>query len=306
VLNSRTLPNSRVPALLVAIGVAAIVAIGVYVFFSSSHTRVSKVPAVPAPGGSVSLPSPHHVVIVIEENKSYAQIIGNRAAPYINRLAARGALFTQSYGIAHPSQPNYLALFSGRPNRNGDSCVFNDPRPDAPNIGSELIAAHRTFVGFAEGLPAPGSTACSAGQYARKHAPWTHFTNVPAEDSKPLTALGDYAALPTLAYVVPDVLNDMHSASIERGDAWLQRTLEPLVTWAMHNDTLVILTWDESSAALTNHIPTIFIGPMVQPGRYSTTVSHYRVLRTIEEFYHVPALGGATSVAPITEIWEKR
>ncbi|MBU1775992.1 MAG: alkaline phosphatase family protein, partial [Gammaproteobacteria bacterium] len=62
---------------------------------------------------SSELPRPDHIVIVIEENKSFAQIIGNEDAPYINELARRGALFTQSYGITHPSQPNYLALFSG-------------------------------------------------------------------------------------------------------------------------------------------------------------------------------------------------
>ena len=61
---------------------------------------------------SGSLPRPDNIVIVIEENKSFSQIIGNREAPYINELAKHGSLFTQSYGITHPSQPNYLALFS--------------------------------------------------------------------------------------------------------------------------------------------------------------------------------------------------
>src|SRR5438270_392857 len=59
------------------------------------------------------LPVPDHVVVVIEENHSYSSIIGNSMAPYINQLAKTGALFTNSYGIEHPSQPNYLQLFSG-------------------------------------------------------------------------------------------------------------------------------------------------------------------------------------------------
>ncbi len=59
------------------------------------------------------VPRPDHVVIVIEENHSYSEIIGSSSAPYINSLAAQGALFTQSYAITHPSQPNYLDLFSG-------------------------------------------------------------------------------------------------------------------------------------------------------------------------------------------------
>ena len=56
---------------------------------------------------------PDHVVIVIEENHSFASIIGSSSAPYINSLAQQGALFTQSFGVEHPSQPNYLDLFSG-------------------------------------------------------------------------------------------------------------------------------------------------------------------------------------------------
>ena len=56
---------------------------------------------------------PAHVVVVIEENHGYERIIGNPDAAFINELAADGALLTNSHGIQHPSQPNYLALFSG-------------------------------------------------------------------------------------------------------------------------------------------------------------------------------------------------
>ncbi|RPH78538.1 MAG: acid phosphatase, partial [Nitrospiraceae bacterium] len=55
------------------------------------------------------LPRPDHIVIVIEENHSYSQIIDSPDAPYINKLAAQGAVFTQSFGVTYPSQPNYLA-----------------------------------------------------------------------------------------------------------------------------------------------------------------------------------------------------
>src|SRR5262245_22506153 len=57
------------------------------------------------------VPSPDKVVIVIEENHGESQIIGSASAPYINTLAANGALFTQSYAVTHPSEPNYLALY---------------------------------------------------------------------------------------------------------------------------------------------------------------------------------------------------
>ncbi|PKR86226.1 alkaline phosphatase family protein [Heyndrickxia camelliae] len=72
-----------------------------------------------------NLPKPKHIIIVVVENHSYNQIIGNKDAPYINQLADHGVLFTNSHGIAHPSQPNYLALFSGDTQGvTGDSCLI--------------------------------------------------------------------------------------------------------------------------------------------------------------------------------------
>src|SRR5262249_29547867 len=56
---------------------------------------------------------PDNIVIVIEENHSFSEIIGSASAPYINSLAQQGALFTNSFAIEHPSEPNYLDLFSG-------------------------------------------------------------------------------------------------------------------------------------------------------------------------------------------------
>ena len=83
------------------------------------------------------------------ENRSYDDIIGNPRAPYINELAAGGALFTQSYAVAHPSQPNYLALFSGSTQGiHDDSCPHTF---DGPNLGRSLVDAGRSFVGLLRG-----------------------------------------------------------------------------------------------------------------------------------------------------------
>src|SRR5215813_13786392 len=122
---------------------------------------------------------PDHIVIVIEENHSFSEIIGSSSAPYINSLAQQGALFTNSFAIEHPSEPNYLDLFSG-----ANQGVTNDNCPVGPfsvaNLGSLLIGAGKTFTGFSEGLPSAGSTACASGAYVRKHNPWVNFSNVPS------------------------------------------------------------------------------------------------------------------------------
>jgi len=116
------------------------------------------------------VPEPAHTVVVAIENHSYAGIAGNPAAPFINDLARRGALFTRSYAITHPSEPNYLALFSGSTQGVADDgCPY---RFAAPNLAADLMKAGRTFAGYSEDLPGPGSPVCSAGDYARKHVPW--------------------------------------------------------------------------------------------------------------------------------------
>src|SRR5438045_4168609 len=72
-----------------------------------------------------ALPRPDHVVIVINENKNYDQIIGNSKVPYINMLAKMGVNFTVSFGVTHPSQPNYYALFCGDTKGLGDTDNLN-------------------------------------------------------------------------------------------------------------------------------------------------------------------------------------
>jgi len=248
------------------------------------------------------LPRPEHVVVIVEENKSFAEVIGQGSAPYINALVKQSALFTDAHGTTHPSAPNYFALFAGRTNTNGDDCPETGIPPNAPNLGSELIAAHLTFSSYSEDLPKAGYKGCEAGQYARKHAPWVMFTNVPASSELPYSALGSFDRLPTVAFIVPNADDDMHDGTVKMGDDWLVQRLKPLVDWAQTHDTLVILTWDEGFDP-ANSIPTLFFGPMVKPGRYSMRVSHYSILRTIEQMYGLPLSGHAADVPPITGCW---
>ena len=231
------------------------------------------------PAQTRPIPRPDHVVIVIEENHSYPEIIGSSAAPYINSLALQGASFTQSYAITHPSEPNYLAFFSGSTQGvTDDSCPHTYA---AANLASELIAASLTFGGYSEGLPSVGYTGCTSGAYARKHNPWVNFSNVPSSDNLPLTSFPtDYSTLPTIAIVVPNLNNDMHDGTIQQGDSWLQQHINAYLQWATAHNSLLIVTWDEDDSSAGNHIPTIFVGPMVQPNQYGETISHYNVLRT--------------------------
>jgi hypothetical protein len=244
-----------------------------------------------------------HIVIVIEENHSYNQIVGSTNAPYTNALIKNGALFTDAHGVTHPSQPNYLALFSGsKQGITDDSCK---KAVSAPNLASSLIDAKLTFTGYSEDLPKVGFTGCSSNGYARKHNPWVQFTNVPAALNRPFSDFPqDYSKLPTVSFVIPNHQNDMHDGTVKQADDWLKLNMDSYVKWAETHNSLLIVTWDEDDFAKANHIPLILVGPMIKSGKYVETVDHYNVLRTIEDVYNLPLLGESKLAKPLTSMWK--
>jgi len=254
------------------------------------------------------LPRPDHVVIVIEENKAYRQIMGNPEAAYVNRLARDGALFTQSFAVTHPSQPNYLALFAGATlGVDDDRCVAS-LRGD--NLASELKRRGLSYATYSESLPAAGFTGCRTGHYARKHNPAVNWqgVNLAPGVNQPFDAFpSDYSKLPTVSIVVPNQLNDMHDGApreaIRRGNDWLEDHFVSYVRWAASHNSLLILTWDEDDGSSGNHIVTIFVGPMVKRGAYSEKIDHYNVLRTIIDMYDLQPLGLTTGKTAIRDIW---
>jgi acid phosphatase len=303
----RPFPLVAAASALLALGLASCASSAPPQGASAGSSASSASASPPSPAASTapaaSVPQPAHVVVVVMENHAYQQVIGSPDAAFLNGLARRGALFTHSYAITHPSEPNYLALFSGSTQRvTSDACPVTFT---APNLASGLLAAGKTFAGYAEGLPATGSPVCSAGNYARKHVPWADFRNIPASVSQPFTRFpaADFSRLPTVSFVIPDLCNDMHDCSVTTGDSWLRAHLGGYVSWAMTHNSLLIVTWDEDDGMAANQIPTIFVGQQVRPGSYSQRITHYSVLATIEAAYGLTPDGSAASTAPIGYIW---
>jgi phosphatidylinositol-3-phosphatase len=238
------------------------------------------------------------------ENRSYNDVIGNPSAPYINAMARSGALFTRSFAATYPSEPNYLALFSGSTHHLADdSCPHTY---GGPNLASAVVAANGTFIGYAESLPQAGYRGCQAGPYARKHAPWVSFSSVPARENQPFSAFPrDLTALPTLSFVVPNLDNDMHDGAIAQADQWLHRRLGGYITWAKTHNSLLALTWDEDDGSQDNRIPTLITGAHVNAGRYSERLTHYRLLSTLEFRLGLPPIGASAQTTPVRDIWSR-
>lgn len=253
------------------------------------------------------LPRPDHVVVVIEENRGFTQILNmEHANSTIAALARRGMLFTQSYGVTHPSQPNYLALFSGSTQEvASNACGYSF---SSDTLASALLEKGLSFVSYSEGLPEVGSLACMSGSYQRKHNPVSNWqgTRLPAEINRPFSDFPqDYSKLPTVAFVIPDQRNDMHDGSFETADDWLKMHIVPYVDWAFKHNSLLVLTWDEDIGRENNRVVTLLVGPMVKPGTSAQHIDHYSVLRTLLDFYHLPAMGASKDARPISGVWRK-
>jgi acid phosphatase len=262
------------------------------------------------------LPPPHDkVVVVIMENKSFLQA---SQQPYMASLAAAGALFTNSRGVARPSQPNYFALWAGNTlGINSNDC----PVPGSPfafdNLGQLCEANGLTWRAYSENLPSPGSTVCSAdgntvtGLYTRKHAPWTYFSNLNHDNERPYSELAAVLAahaLPNLTFIVPNNCHNSHNdqtpgCSIADADAWLSVNLPPVIAELGPNG-LLIFTWDEDDGSMSNQIYTVALGPKVIPGSvYSPVATHYAACRLITDVLGLPVLGFGIFENPILGIW---
>lgn len=265
-----------------------------------------------------TLPLPDHIVVVIEENYAFSQIYGSTLAPNINALCndTNAAVFTQFYAIEHPSQPNYLDLFSGSNQGCTDDNVPANIPYTTPNLAAQLIAAGKTFITYSEGIPSVGFNGANSGLYYRKHNPLANWmgsgTNqVPSTLNQPYSAFpssSNYASLPTVCYVVPNSVNDMHdgsaSTAIPAGDTWLHNNLDAYRQWALANNSLLIFTFDEDDDLHINQILTFFYGPMVKGGTYSEHRTHYDLLRTIENIYGLGYAGAAATGTTITDVWK--
>ena len=260
----------------------------------------------PVPAGQ---PTFSHVILVVEENHSFSEVIGNASMPYFNSLASQYGLAKQYFANAHPSLPNYLMLTTGLTETFDDNFTgtINDD-----NVVRELVKAGKSWKAYAESLPSPGYFGADTALYVRRHDPFTYLSDVlndstQASNIVPFTQFpSDLAnnALPQYSFIVPDLLNDAHDGSLAQADAWLQSNIGPLIgSPAFQNSGLLIITFDEGNQADLDHgggqVATLIISSKAKKGFQSTTVyQHESTLRLILAGSAVNNFPGLAATAP--------
>jgi len=259
-----------------------------------------------------------HVVVIMDENQSYGDIIGRSSAPYLNHLAAACGLATNYRGVTHPSHPNYMAVTGGIRTPAGYI--------DAPNIFRQVRRAGGSWRVYEEAMPR-NCDRRSAPPYKAGHNPGISYASI--RSGCRMWDVGwpafkrDVAAhrLPTYAFITPDQCHNMHASctrgtnAIRAGDDWLRRVIPQIVdtTGYQRGRTVIFITWDEGSngqsaeqrgencLALVHlddrscHVPTFVMSEYIAPGTQSGLLfSHYSVLQTTERLLGVePFIGHA-------------
>ncbi len=252
-------------------------------------------------------------MVVVLENEEASSVIGSSEAPYINSLASRYGLATQSYGWTHPSLPNYLYLIAGTTFGVTTDCTSCSV--EGQTLVDQLTAKGIGWRAYMESAPGPCPTvATTASGYAKRHDPFvyvTHIVNNPSlcNNVVPYTQLAPdltSGSAPPFLWVTPNVCNDGHDCGIATSDRWLAANLPPVMasSWYRQNG-VIILTYDEGSTsagccagAQGGRIVTIVVSARTPSGaRMNTPVDHGGTLATIEDLYGVGHLGGAANPA---------
>jgi phosphatidylinositol-3-phosphatase len=256
---------------------------------------------------SASAAGSSHIMVIVEENEGYSNIIGSSNAPYINGLASTYSSATKWYGLTDSSLADYVALISGTTGSYGK-----------PTLVGELATAGITWKAYMEDMPSACYTGGGVGNYEKVHNPFVYFKSItgnPAQCNRivPFAGSGGFASdlngntAPNFMYVVPNVCDDMHSScssnKIKQGDQWLNTNLPTVLgsQWYAAGG-IVIITWDSATTADKSgwntgnggHVPTIVISA-TSHGTFSSGGNHYGTLRAIEEAYGVGLLGASAT-----------
>jgi hypothetical protein len=262
------------------------------------------------PTKAAKAPAGSHTAVIVLENKELGEVIGAADAPYLNRLASRGALAVNDYAITHPSLPNYLAMTGGSTFGISEDCT--DCHASGPNLATQLSGAGVDWRAYMGAMPRPCFRGAEAGEYAKRHNPFMYFPSVASNPSLcardvPETQLRadlDHRQLPDFAWVSPNLCEDAHSCGFALADSYL-RQLVPRLLAQLGPGGLLAITFDEGTSnagccgnASGGRIATILLGPGVRAGaRLRRPYSQYSLLATIEDRFGLPRLRNARSAS---------
>ncbi len=264
------------------------------------------------------VPTADHVFLVVLENHSFSQVVGNPAMPYLNSLAMQNGLAANYFANTHPSIGNYFMLTVGAIESNDDA--FSGTVSD-DNLVRALTGSGKSWKAYLESLPAVGYTGNDMLPYVKHHNPFAYLTDVTNSSAQaanlvPLTQLApdlNAGTLPNFAFLLPNIQNDAHdcptgmsvctdSDKLAAADRWLKSNLDPIIMGTDFKNSILIIVFDESVPTDTTNgggqVATVLLGTHVKPGFASKTqFQHQDTLRLILEALQVSDRPNAAATA---------
>ena len=275
--------------LFVAALVGAVAAIGTIVALS---TRPSQVAAAP---------NTSPLIVIFMENKERSSIEGSGDADYLKGFEAGGISFTHYYGVTHPSLPNYLAVASGSTKGKTGSDSVAAGELTGKTLWSQMSTQRLTWAVYMESMPSACYAGGSSGEYVLRHNPATPFMSVFSKPKRcrnvvPYSSFST-SALPALAFIAPNLCNDMHDCSIATGDNWLQARVPAMLAAG----ATVVITFDEGSSSDHGggNVYAAVDGPGVDHRVATGTFNHYNLLAALESRLELARLNNAVGKAAL-------
>jgi hypothetical protein len=256
-----------------------------------------------------------HIMTIVMENTDYSQFVGSPAMPFLNELAHGYADFTQAFGWAYPSLPNYLELLSGDDQGDPGDCDITDPGCSNftnTTLVDQLEAAGITWNAYQQGDAFGCDQSDGGGNYPYWHNPFRYF----AEFSSQCSHISNFSDLfsnlnsPNAAdfqWVVPDLVNSGgDNGTMSSGDTWLAGAVPQIMnsSWYRQGGQIVILFdtgYQDSGGnggASGGQIPMVVVSARDRGvGAVSSPVNTAGVLHSIEQAYGLSFLGDAADPA---------
>jgi hypothetical protein len=241
---------------------------------------------------------PTKVLVVIEENHSLEQM--RTGMPFLAGLSDRYGYATDWHALAHPSEPDYLAIVGG-----STFGVLGDDPPsvtarnvgDASSVFAQAREAGKSAATYAEAMPTPCASSDSY-PYVVHHNPWTYFTADHAACERGDVSTASFAddarqdRLPDVGLLIPDMQHDAHDGSLAAADTWLSLELAPVL--ASDDFTsgrlVVVVTADEDDRHSGNVVLTSVLTPRLSHVVVTTPLTHYSLTRFIAQVLGVRPL----------------
>jgi hypothetical protein len=322
----------RIPWLVLALALAACGGTTPSTLTPSAPPGTQVTTAVATPGRTVS-PSGapaaiQTVFIIVMENHNWADIKGNRAAPYLNGTLLPQAAHAEQYfnppGL-HPSLPNYLWLEAGTNfGVRDDSPPAVHHQATTEHLVTQLDRAGISWKAYQEDISGTSCPLTATGRYAPKHNPMIYFDDVTGGNTpqsayciaheRPYTELAGGLARDSVArynFITPNLCDDMHDTcglgqnAITQGDNWLASEVPKiLASAAFQRGGVLFITWDEGEGR-DGPIGLLVLSPFARAGyQNSVHYTHSSLLATVQEIFGVgPLLGDAANATDLSDLF---